>query len=167
MCAILSNALNLRDDLGGRNTASYFCHLPSIATLNLILSSSLLSRFLFFFYGKLNLPEQCGPVFHSAARSFACRGEKPPAGTTRRPFLITEGQRRHPINCQEALKKKKKAWNWFIADSSRSPRRGHVTIEYRNARMESDEEEVKRRWRGGGGQSGDTIYTHVKNIVSR
>lgn len=49
MCAILSNALNLRDDLGGRNTASYFCHLPSIATLNLILSSSLLSRFLFFF----------------------------------------------------------------------------------------------------------------------
>lgn len=109
MCAILSNALNLRDDLGGRNTASYFCHLPSIATLNLILSSSLLSRFLFFFYGKLNLPEQCGPVFHSAARSFACRGEKPPAGTSRRPFLITEGQRRHPINCQEALKKKKKS----------------------------------------------------------
>lgn len=52
MCAILGESLNLWDNLGGPNVASYFCHLPSIATLNLILSSSLLSRFL---YGKLNL----------------------------------------------------------------------------------------------------------------
>lgn len=146
MCAILSNALNLRDDLGGRNTASYFCHLPSIATLNLILSSSLLSRFLFFFYGKLNLPEQCGPVFHSAARSFACRGEKPPAGTSRRPFLITEGQRRHPINCQEALKKKKKELEIDSSPTALALRDGvtwQSSIEMHGWRV------MKRRWRGG------------------
>lgn len=141
-----------RSQFAGRPWRSKHYELLLSSSLNChfkphpLLISSLPFPF-FFFYGKLNLPEQCGPVFHRAARSFACRGEKPPAGTSRRPFLITEGQRRHPINCQEALKKKKRAWNWFIADSSRSPRRGHVTIEYRNARMESDEEEVKRRRR--------------------
>lgn len=145
MCAILSNALNLRDDLGGRNTASYFCHLPSIATLNLILSSSLLSRFLFFFYGKLNLPEQCGPVFHSAARSFACRGEKPPAGTTRRPFLITEGQRQHPINCQEALKKKKE----LEIDSSPTALTLRDGVMWQSSIEMHGWRVMKRRWRGG------------------
>lgn len=101
-----------RSQFAGRPWRSKYCELLLSSSLNChfkphpLLISSLPFPF-FFFYGKLNLPEQCGPVFHSAARSFACRGEKPPAGTTRRPFLITEGQRRHPINCQEALKKKK------------------------------------------------------------
>lgn len=102
-----------RSQFAGRPWRSKHCELLLSSSLNChfkphpLLISSL--AFPFFFYGKLNLPEQCGPVFHSAARSFACRGEKPPAGTSRRPFLITEGQRRHPINCQEALKKKKKS----------------------------------------------------------
>lgn len=109
MCAILSNALNLRDDLGGRNTASYFCHLPSIATLNLILSSSLLSRFLFFFYGKLNLPEQCGPVFHRAARSFACRGVKTPRRHIAETFPHYRRSTPAPHQLSGSAQKKKKS----------------------------------------------------------
>lgn len=137
-----------RSQFAGRPWRSKHYELLLSSSLNChfkphpLLISSLFSPF----YGKLNLPEQCGPVFHRAARSFACRGEKPPAGTSRRPFLITEGQRRHPINCQEALKKKKKELEIDSSPTALALRDGvtwQSSIEMHGWRV------MKRRWRGG------------------
>lgn len=138
-----------RSQFAGRPWRSKHCELLLSSSLNChfkphpLLISSL--PFPFFFYGKLNLPEQCGPVFHSAARSFACRGEKPPAGTSRRPFLITEGQRQHPINCQEALKKKKE----LEIDSSPTALALRDGVTWQSSIEMHGWRVMKRRWRGG------------------
>lgn len=138
MCAIPRKRLNLWDNLGGPTPASYFCHLLSIATLNLIrfssLSSSLLfPSFLFFlFHSKLNLPKQCSCAFQSL---FYTHQQKVNPGTP-------------PNDCQEALKKELEIDSSPNSSPSLSHRGDHVTnIMNKNAQMQSDEGRRRTKWR--------------------
>lgn len=101
-----------RSQFAGRPWRSKHCELLLSSSLNChfkphpLLISSL--AFPFFFYGKLNLPEQCGPVFHRAARSFACRGVKTPRRHIAETFPHYRRSTPAPHQLSGSAQKKKK-----------------------------------------------------------
>lgn len=110
MRAILQGSLNLQDNLGGPAPPSSHlnCHFKPHP---LLVSSSPFPASFFFFLWQIKFTQamQLSTPVRPVHPLLPAPPHPPPTvggWQMRRPYLVTEGQRWHPINCQESSQKR-------------------------------------------------------------